>query len=173
MVALERKEQDLNRIVETVIQNASLAAQRAQVEIAFIKGGSGTGASPFVLGDGDRLGQVFANLLDNALKYSPAHSQINVIVEVSGNEALVRVADQGPGIPEGEQERIFERFYQTDKARRGGDLRGVGLGLAIAREIVQAHGGSLSVQNAASGLGSVFIVRLPLLAASHASKNER
>jgi signal transduction histidine kinase len=126
---------------------------------------SASGEPLVVRGDGDRLGQVFANLLDNALKFSPPRSKISLGISVTDDSAEVRISDQGPGIPEEELERIFERFYQTDKARRRSDFHGFGLGLAIAREIVHAHGGVIYARNATSGRGSIFTVRLPLLAA--------
>ena len=73
----------------------------------------------------------------------------------------VHVIDTGEGIPEDEQSRIFERFYQVDKARSGGEIRGYGLGLAICQQIVQAHGGELSVTSR-PGAGSHFVVKIPL-----------
>jgi signal transduction histidine kinase len=129
-----------------------------------------------VYGDADRLAQVFSNLIDNATKYTPPNGEATVSAKLVGDWVEVRVMDSGPGIPPDELDRIFERFYQTDKSRRGGSGRGVGLGLAIAREIVQAHGGVISAYNlserqlATGGLlepgtqvsGSVFLVKLPL-----------
>jgi signal transduction histidine kinase len=165
VVAFEQEVLDLNRLIEEVVQNANLAAQRSEIELSFEPGLSASGEPLVVRGDGDRLGQVFANLLDNALKFSPPRSKISLGISVTDDSAEVRISDQGPGIPEEELERIFERFYQTDKARRRSDFHGFGLGLAIAREIVHAHGGVIYARNATSGRGSIFTVRLPLLAA--------
>jgi two-component system OmpR family sensor kinase/two-component system sensor histidine kinase BaeS len=115
-------------------------------------------ALPGVLGDGDRLAQVFTNLLDNALKHTPGAGRVTVRAAAAGGEVTVSVADTGPGIPLADQARVFERFYQVDKARASGT--GVGLGLAISKEIVEAHGGRLGVESQ-PGTGAVFTVRLP------------
>jgi signal transduction histidine kinase len=115
---------------------------------------------PGFIGDGDRLSQVFTNLVDNALKHTPPGGTVKLNARDEGGWVEVSVADSGPGIPLEELSRIFERFYQLDKARKGGPGRGVGLGLAIAREIIQAHRGTISAQSRI-GEGSVFMVRLP------------
>lgn len=96
-------------------------------------------------GDETRLKQAVMILLDNAVKYSPAGKRVQVALERNGTKAFVEVADEGPGIPEGERERIFERFYRIDVARghEGGGEGGAGLGLPIARWIAEQHGGSL------------------------------
>jgi signal transduction histidine kinase len=125
--------------------------------------------------------QVLVNLMDNAIKHSPAGEEVTVTLgrgrwpdsgtklsgavgkgsKEAGNGMWICMADAGEGIPPEDQERIFERFY-----RRGSELRretqGVGLGLAIARHVVQAHGGSIEVESS-PGSGSRFIVRLPVL----------
>jgi signal transduction histidine kinase len=116
---------------------------------------------PLVKGDGDRLAQVFNNLVDNAIKFTPAGGTVRLSGRLTGSFVEVSVADTGIGIAPENQERIFERFYQADKSRRGGAGRGVGLGLAIARQIVQAQGGTLTVHSQ-SGKGSQFMVKLPL-----------
>jgi signal transduction histidine kinase len=115
---------------------------------------------PVITADNDRLSQVITNLVDNALKYTPAGGQIVVRARSQSGRVEVEVEDSGPGIPPAQLERIFERFYQLDKSRRGGGGRGVGLGLAIAREIIRAHGGEIAAHNSAAG-GSVFVVKLP------------
>ncbi len=116
-------------------------------------------ALPAFSGDGDRLAQVFNNLLDNALQHTPAGGQVTLSAVPAGREVVVAVADTGHGIPPADLGRIFERFYQVDKSRaRPG---GVGLGLAISREIVAAHGGRLAVQSVV-GQGATFTVHLPL-----------
>ncbi|HIC90050.1 MAG TPA: ATP-binding protein [Anaerolineae bacterium] len=125
---------------------------------------------PIILGDGDRLMQVFTNLLDNALKHTPNGGTITVegsVVEVEsvqgdGHQPMVEISvtDTGPGIPPEDLPHIFERFYQVDKSRPGG-RGGSGLGLAIVKEIVEAHGGHVHAESVV-GLGSRFIVALPL-----------
>jgi len=111
--------------------------------------------------DGDRLAQVFTNLVDNALKFTPRSGLISLRAWVENTEMLISVMDTGTGIPEQAQAHIFERFYQADPARRGGEKHGAGLGLAIAHEIVQAHGGRISVRSKL-GEGTSFDVFLPL-----------
>ena len=117
-------------------------------------------ANPTIPGDPDRLYQVFANLLENAVQVSPAESEVKIRLGMEGGSAVVSVADNGPGIPPEEAGRIFERFYQLDKSRARGGGGGVGLGLAIAREIVEAHRGTIEVESE-PGRGSVFRVRIP------------
>jgi signal transduction histidine kinase len=113
-----------------------------------------------VLGDGDRLAQVFVNLLDNAVAHTGPGGATKVAVRRCEDARYVEVVvtDTGEGIPGAELPRVFERFYQVDKARRRS--RGAGLGLAITKEIVEAHGGTISAESVV-GLGSKFTVRLP------------
>jgi two-component system sensor histidine kinase KdpD len=102
--------------------------------------------------------QLFVNLLENAAKYTPGGSEIAIRAAREGGTLVVDVADRGPGIPPGEEERVFERFHRA--ARPG--VRGVGLGLPIARAIAQAHGGRLTASNRPGG-GAVFRLTLPIL----------
>jgi signal transduction histidine kinase len=120
------------------------------------------GALPGMVGDGDRLAQVFTNLVDNGLKFTPAGGAVTLNASAQPDQSLlVEVHDTGKGIAPEQKERIFERFYQMDKSRKGGMERGVGLGLPIARQIVMGHGGSIWVDSQ-PGQGSQFFVRLPL-----------
>lgn len=112
-------------------------------------------------GDPDRLMQVFDNLLTNAIKFTPEGGVISFYSQVHENTINVHVVDSGKGIPPSEQERVFERFYQVDKSRSGGENRGYGLGLAIAKQLVEAHNGSISFTSK-PGEGSHFVVKLPL-----------
>ncbi|MGH2627546.1 MAG: ATP-binding protein [Anaerolineales bacterium] len=155
-VSFVRAPLDLNGLLGSVLERISLRAAEKGVRLE-----NELPSYPSLVGDGDRLAQVFTNLLDNAIKFTPAGGSVRLRGEVSGGRALVHVEDMGPGIPAEELSRIFERFYQLDKARRGGEGRGVGLGLAISREIVQAHGGRLNAQSR-PGEGSRFSVDLPL-----------
>lgn len=115
-----------------------------------------------VLGDIDRLEQVFSNLLDNALKNSPAKGEVYIIGRNIANDSVeITVADSGPGIPPEQLPYVFERFYQA-----GGLRTGFGLGLAIAKEIVLAHGGKIEASST-PGEGTKFKVTLPTSAHSH------
>jgi signal transduction histidine kinase len=119
-------------------------------------------ALPPVIGDADRLGQVLVNLVDNALKHAQdAAGGGNVVIQAAQDDHRVAcsVTDNGPGIPPQDLPRVFERFYQVDKSRvRRGS--GAGLGLAIAREIIQAHGGRIAAESV-EGLGTRITVELP------------
>jgi two-component system sensor histidine kinase ChvG len=108
----------------------------------------------------DRLTQVFENLLDNALSFSPPGATVTVAASSENGEIVTRVADMGPGIPEVNLSRIFDRFFthRPDASSRHGGGH-TGLGLAIVRTIVEAYGGSISAANAERG--AVFTVRLP------------
>ena len=124
-----------------------------------------------ILGDQDRLRQVFNNLIDNALKYTPTAGQIEVSCRQAGKQVVARVADSGAGIPQADLPRVFERFYQADKSRSKPveeAAGGLGLGLTICREIVLAHGGKIEVESP-PGLGTKFTVTLPILEVSPGS----
>jgi two-component system sensor histidine kinase ResE len=150
----------LNNIAEKFTPQAQAAGVTVHVEAAPL---------PAVIGDGDRLAQVFTNLLDNALKNTPSGGQIFLRAAQTGSAVQVDVADTGTGIPADSLAHIFERFYQADPSRSGGKKHGTGLGLAIVKDIVEAHGGKISVRSRTSstlsgfeGSGSIFTVMLPL-----------
>jgi two-component system phosphate regulon sensor histidine kinase PhoR len=115
---------------------------------------------PPIRADLSRLRQVLQNLLDNAVQYTPPGGHIRVTAEVKDQRAIVTVADTGIGIPQSDQERIFERFYRVDAARSR-EAGGTGLGLAIAKHIVEAHGGRLWVESTI-GQGSLFHFSVPV-----------
>lgn len=146
----ERVPIDLNRLLQAVAQKFLLQAQGGQVTL-FYYNTMPDDMLP-IIGDADRLAQVFANLVDNAIKFTPADGLVLICAERRAEWADVAIADSGSGVPAEELERIFERFYQTDKARSPG-RRGAGLGLAIAREIIQAHGGEI---HAEASIGKTF-----------------
>jgi signal transduction histidine kinase len=113
---------------------------------------------PVVLGNRARLARVLGNLVDNAERH--ARDDVRVVVQSEGAEAVVQVIDDGPGVPAADRERIFERFVRLDDARSRDD-GGAGLGLAIARDVVRASAGTLTV-GAAPGGGAAFEIRLPI-----------
>jgi signal transduction histidine kinase len=115
-----------------------------------------------VVGDAMALRKLADLLLDNALKYTPSPGVVQLSLRKAGENALLGVRDSGPGIAEGEQAKIFERFYRVDKARSR-EQGGAGLGLAIAKWIVAQHRGSISVKSEL-GAGSTFWVELPAAA---------
>ncbi|MFQ5944323.1 MAG: ATP-binding protein [Anaerolineales bacterium] len=154
---LERKPVDLGAILTAIVERLTLKAASKNVQIH-----NDSISLPALIGDGDRLSQVFTNLIDNALKHTPDGGEVRLKAETSSGWVSVHVDDTGLGIPPEELSRIFERFYQLDKARSGSGPRGAGLGLAISREIVEAHGGSLEAQSVV-GRGSRFTVSLPIV----------
>jgi two-component system sensor histidine kinase KdpD len=113
---------------------------------------------PLVNMDALLMERVLINLLDNAMKYTPPGTAIDITVRLKEREAVLEVADAGPGLPPGNEERIFEKFFQSTPGRS----RGVGLGLSICRSIIEAHGGRIWVANRPGG-GAVFSFSLPLL----------
>lgn len=115
----------------------------------------------YVFGHEDRLAQVIVNLIDNAKSFVPEENgAINVSLVRKGEELLVEVSDNGPGIPASKVERIFERFY-TDRPESQGFGQNSGLGLSISRQIVEAHGGIITARNSETGSGAVFTICLP------------
>ena len=119
------------------------------------------GALP-VMGDPDRLSQLFINVLDNAVKHSPRGATVVVNGEQQNGEVVVRIRDQGTGLQPGTERRLFARFWRGDNAAA---RSGAGLGLAIAQAIAQAHGGSIDARNAPGG-GAEFAIHLPAAAPS-------
>ena len=148
---------DLNCLVETQVRR--LVAARSPVVFE-------AGPLPPVLCDQDRTIQVVANLLSNALKYSPEGGRILVRTRACAGFAEVAVLDQGLGIPPDEIEHVFERFHRVDKGAAG-KITGTGLGLAISREITQLQGGRMSVEST-YGQGSTFAFTIPLATLSQA-----
>jgi len=114
---------------------------------------------PVIGGDGDRLAQVFINLIDNALKHTPSGGTVTLCGQMQDNGVLVTVHDTGEGIPAADLPRVFDRFYQVDKSRQRRE--GAGLGLAITQQIVAAHGGRIWVESV-EGAWTRFSVWLPL-----------
>jgi heavy metal sensor kinase len=153
--SLRRESVDLVTIALEVAEENGELARSADTSID-VSGAVGTTA---VKGDGDALKRAVSNLVDNALRFAPPGSA--VVLEAGRVEGWVFVAvtDDGPGIPSEEHERVFERFYRTDRSRASSS-GGSGLGLAIVRQIARGHGGSATVFSA-PGAGATFVMWLP------------
>ncbi|HEX6709888.1 MAG TPA: ATP-binding protein [Rubrobacter sp.] len=145
---------NLDTVVQTAIESVETKAQRFGIGIYF----AGAGEHRCIC-DVQKLYQVFLNLLDNAIKYSDSGARVDVEIEEDVSSLTVRIRDTGVGIPEQDLKQLFERFYRVDKDRSRA-TGGSGLGLAISKQIVEMHGGSISVESEV-GVGSVFEVRLP------------
>jgi signal transduction histidine kinase len=113
-----------------------------------------------VLADRLVLRDAIANIVDNALKYGPAESAVDVAVSRQGDRAVLTIADQGPGVPIEHRDRIFDRFYRVDEGRSR-EMGGAGLGLAIAKWAVEANGGTIALVSNANR-GAAFRITLPL-----------
>jgi signal transduction histidine kinase len=112
-------------------------------------------------GDASLLRRLLLNLLDNAIKYTPAGGAVHVRTARVPEGYTVSVSDTGPGVPPEARDRLFDRFYRASRARGGADATGAGLGLAIARWIAEAHAGRLELATTGEG-GSTFVLTLPL-----------
>jgi PAS domain S-box-containing protein len=121
-----------------------------------------------LLADVTRVAQVISNLLNNAARYSDKKGQIHVNVTREGSEAVIKVSDEGIGIPASMLNRVFEMFVQVDRAHERG-RGGLGVGLSLSRQLVEMHGGSITAHSPGPGLGSTFEVRLPIAAEVEAS----
>jgi len=150
---------DMGPLLRGVIEKFALQAQKAGVNLQV----DVPSDLPLLIGDGDRLAQVFTNLVDNALKYTPTKGHVTLSAANVGNEMELSITDTGEGVPDEALPHLFDRFYQVDPSRAGGEKHGAGLGLAIVQEITQAHGGRISVRSQA-GHGTTFVIHLPLAA---------
>ena len=128
-----------------------------------MRNGQVTGAAAIVPIDRNRMQQVITNLVSNAIKYSNDGGTVRIVIEDTDDSAMIHVEDSGIGIPQADLKRIFERFYRTDKSRNR-KTGGAGVGLAIAKNIVQAHKGKIRVESE-EGKGSRFTVVLPKISA--------
>ena len=152
-IELRLKDCDLNEICHSAAEDQRTLSGRT-IELA-------VPAYPIVMrADGERLGQVVTNLISNALKYSPADQPVFVCVQQGEDSVLIKVRDEGVGIPKDQRERIFETFYRTPDAQNS-EKRGWGLGLAICKDIVERHSGHVFCESE-PGKGSTFYVELPL-----------
>ncbi|WP_369991849.1 CheR family methyltransferase [Pseudomonas xanthosomatis] len=116
----------------------------------------------FIEADGTRLEQIIWNLLSNALKFSPAGSEIHLVLSCHGDQALLEVIDQGVGLTEGSLEQVFDLFSQAAPQLASHSREGLGIGLSLVRQLVEAHGGTVQARSEGLGRGATFSVRLPL-----------
>jgi signal transduction histidine kinase len=145
-------------IIEAAVGTAKAAAINPQPRVTV---NLDTSMGP-VLGDRARLEQVVCNLLSNALKFTPADGRIDVCLERIGDRASIVVADTGCGIPAETLPRVFDEFWQVAPAGAGA-VGGLGLGLAIVRQLVEMHGGTIQAASKGVGLGATFVVELPVI----------
>lgn len=146
---------DIDEAVNEAIDQCQVLAETRNIEIL-----RGPNVNVHVVGDRTHLIMAFHNLIENAINYSPDRTRVSVNTTCSGNIVEVVVIDQGVGISESDQSRIFERFYRVDPARSR-ETGGTGLGLSITKHVVGNHGGDISVWSSA-GVGSTFTLRLPI-----------
>ena len=145
---------DLGEVIRTAMRSVETKAQRFGIEVYFEDG-----AEHRCVCDVQKLYQVFLNLLDNAIKYSDPGDRVDVTVDEGPSWMTVRIRDTGIGIPPEDLEQLFERFYRVNKDRSRA-TGGSGLGLAISKQIVEMHGGGISVDSEV-GQGSTFLIHLP------------
>ena len=146
---------DIDEAVNEAIDQCQVLAGTRDIEIV-----RGPLVNVSVVGDRTHLIMAFHNLIENAINYSPDRTRVSVNTTCSGDIVEVVVIDQGVGISEADQERIFERFYRVDPARSR-ETGGTGLGLSIVKHVIGNHGGDISVWSSA-GIGSTFTIRLPI-----------
>ena len=151
---LRLQETEIGGVVESAVAGVVPIAEKARVAVS-----CGPTAAATLLADPERLTRVLGNLLQNAIRHTPADGSVVVTTSATGSEVVVSVADTGNGIPPGDVSRVFERFYRAEKSRSrtGG---GSGLGLSIAKSIVEAHGGRIWIDQTGSA-GTTVSFALP------------
>ncbi|HEX6509093.1 MAG TPA: HAMP domain-containing sensor histidine kinase [Chloroflexota bacterium] len=156
------EEVDMSALIGRTVADLDLLAQDCGVRLI-----RDLPAPLYILGDSDRLRQLLVVLLDNALKHSTDGSDVRITLSRHSGQMELRIQDDGPGIAPADLPHLFDRFYRSDRSRSRGE--GTGLGLAIARWIVEAHGGEIRAGNAPDG-GALFTVVFPLAPHSTATK---
>jgi two-component system phosphate regulon sensor histidine kinase PhoR len=153
-VPLAKELLDINEVAARAVERLQVQARRAKVDLSL----KTAPQSVNVVGDAERLERAALNLVQNALKFTPAGGSVAVETALEGGRAVLRVRDTGIGIAPADLARVFERFYKVDRARSGG---GTGLGLAIVKHTVEAHGGEVAAESHRGG-GSVFSFSIPV-----------
>lgn len=155
-VVLDRQVIELGAVVSQVTERLRPQTLDAEIELS-VQADAGVR----VLADADRLAQVVTNLVGNAIRATPAGGRITVSCRREADQGVVQVADTGEGLAALDLERVFERFYRVPGRRSSGRESGSGIGLTIARHLVEQHGGTLSAASEGKGRGATFTVRLP------------
>ena len=145
----------IDDIIQVAVDQCQTIAQARKIEVTSTKS-----SEAVVLGDGEQITMAVHNLIENAINYSPENTKVSVTTEIEDGIVQISVTDQGIGIPESDQARIFERFYRVDPARSR-ETGGTGLGLSIVKHVATKHGGDVSVWSAPA-VGSTFALRLPI-----------
>jgi signal transduction histidine kinase len=158
---LERYPLSVETLVQTAVRRLERSFQAKQIGLT----AQVAADLPALPGDQDRLLQVLLNLLSNAGQYTPAGGQVQLQVERRGGEVVLAVKDTGIGIPPEHIGQLFTRFYRVDKSRSRQAGGGSGIGLALARHLVEAHGGRIWAESPGAGQGSTFAFALPLATA--------
>ncbi len=155
-LVLQLSEIDLEEVARPIVQSfgPQAAGKNVDLELQTIR-------PAIVEADEQRLSQVFVNLIDNALRFTPEGGSVRVTIDVEGGHAIVRVGDTGMGIPYKDLPYVFERFYVVDRSRTRG-ISGAGLGLSIVKQIIEAHHGTVHVESVL-GSRTQFTLRIPML----------
>jgi signal transduction histidine kinase len=154
-LALDKADLDVAAVIEQAVQAGAPVAAARGIALS-----STTEPLPLANGDRLRIGQVVDNLISNALKFTPQGGRVEVRSYRHNGALRIEVADTGMGVPEAEQDHLFERFFRTARAQEEA-IPGVGLGLSIAKAIIEAHDGRISMRSA-EGVGTTFCVDLPI-----------
>ena len=153
-IKIQRHRRSLRPVIEEVFTNLSAKAFERRIELI-----NDVDENAHVFADFVRVEQMLTNLIDNAIKFNSEAGSVTVVFEQTDTKDVISITDTGEGISNDHLERIFERFYRTDRARSR-EIGGTGLGLAIVKHLARLHGGEVSVKSAL-GKGSTFIIELP------------
>lgn len=159
-IELRKERISLQHCVETAIESTKPFIEQAKHQLSAVFESSAL----LVHGDPVRLSQVVSNLLINSAKYTPSGGSISLIVSRDNSQGIIKVSDNGVGIPSNMLEAVFDMFGQVNRALDGSN-GGLGIGLALVRRFVELHGGTISAESAGVGRGSTFTIRLPLVSA--------
>jgi two-component system phosphate regulon sensor histidine kinase PhoR len=151
----ERHPSDVESLFKSVVSDLSTSIERQHIHIELAVDDAAR-VAPL---DPIKLHDALRNLIENAVNYSPTGGRVKLAAQVEGDTVALTVSDEGPGLPENDLERVFERFYRVDKSRTA-DAGGTGLGLSIVRHLVELHGGRVQARNKPGG-GAVFTILIP------------